>query len=51
VHACELALSGKSGVMVALRGTQIVPVPLQEAVASLRTVPPDLYRLASIFFG
>jgi 6-phosphofructokinase 1 len=51
VSACELALEGKSGVMVALRGTRIVPVPLQEAVASLRTVPPDLHRLASIFSG
>ncbi len=51
VHACELALEGKSGVMVALRGTRIEPVPLQEAVATLRTVDPALYRLASIFFG
>jgi len=51
VHACELALEGKSGVMVALRGTRIVPVPLQEAVARLRTVDPELYRLATIFFG
>jgi 6-phosphofructokinase 1 len=51
VHACNLALEGKSGVMVALRGTQIVPVPLEEAVARLRTVDLDLFKLASIFFG
>jgi 6-phosphofructokinase 1 len=36
---------------VALRGTQIVPVPLEEAVASLRTVDLDLFKIASVFFG
>ena len=51
VHACELALEGKSGVMVALRGTKIVPVPLEEAVASLRTVDLELFRVASTLFG
>jgi 6-phosphofructokinase 1 len=51
VHACNLALEGKSGLMVALRGTQIVPVPLEEAVASLRTVDLDLFKIASVFFG
>jgi 6-phosphofructokinase 1 len=40
VAAAEAACRGDSGVMVALRGTEIVPVPLQEAIASLRTVPP-----------
>jgi 6-phosphofructokinase 1 len=40
VAAAEAACRGDSGVMVALRGTGIVPVPLQEAIASLRTVPP-----------
>lgn len=51
VHACDLALAGRSGVMVALRGTRIEPVPLQEAVSALRTVDPDFFRLASTFFG
>jgi phosphofructokinase-like protein len=40
VAAAEAACRGDSGVMVALRGTEIVPVPLQEAIAQLRTVPP-----------
>ncbi|MEE9219502.1 MAG: 6-phosphofructokinase [Acidobacteriota bacterium] len=51
VHACDLALEGRSGVMVALQGTQIVSVSLQEAVASLRTVDAELYQLSSTFFG
>ncbi len=51
VHACELALEGRTGLMVALRGTQIVPIPIQEAVASLKTVDDDLYKLAATFFS
>ena len=41
VAAAECACQGKSGVMVALRGNEIVPVPIVDAIASLRTVPPD----------
>ena len=51
VHACELALEGRTGLMVALRGTKIVPIPIQEAVASLKTVDDDLYKLAATFFS
>jgi phosphofructokinase-like protein len=41
VAAAEAACRGASGVMVALRGTQIVTVPIADAIAALRTVPPD----------
>jgi 6-phosphofructokinase 1 len=41
VAAAQAACRGESGVMVALRGTDIVTVPIAEAIASLRTVPPD----------
>jgi ATP-dependent phosphofructokinase / diphosphate-dependent phosphofructokinase len=41
VAAAECACRGESGVMVALRGTDIVPVAISEAIESLRTVPPD----------
>ena len=34
------ALEGRFGIMAALRGTEIVAVPIDDAVASLRTVPP-----------
>jgi 6-phosphofructokinase 1 len=41
VAAAESACRGESGVMVALHGTEIVTVPIADAIASLRTVPPD----------
>jgi 6-phosphofructokinase 1 len=37
--------------MVALRGTEIVRVPIDEAVRELKTVDPRLYDVASVFFG
>jgi 6-phosphofructokinase 1 len=37
--------------MAALRGADVVAVPLQDAVAELRTVPRELYDLAAAFFG
>ena len=41
VHAVETLAAGKSGVMVALSGTEIVTVPIAQAVAKLKTVDPD----------
>jgi 6-phosphofructokinase 1 len=38
-HAVEAAHRGESGMMTALRGTDIVMVPLAEAVAELKRVP------------
>jgi 6-phosphofructokinase len=42
---------GETGVMVALRGTDIVRVPLSEAVAQLKLVPLERYEEAEVFFG
>ena len=39
--AVRCAAEGKFGHMVALRGTEMVPVPMSEAVDHLRTVPLD----------
>jgi 6-phosphofructokinase 1 len=39
------------GVMVALRGTDIVRVKLSEATAELKTVPAARYEEAEVFFG
>jgi 6-phosphofructokinase 1 len=36
----ELA-EGKRGMMVALQAGDIVPVPISEAIANTKTVPPD----------
>jgi ATP-dependent phosphofructokinase / diphosphate-dependent phosphofructokinase len=39
------------GRMVALRGTEIVRVPLSEAVGELKTLDAELYETAAVFFG
>ena len=37
--------------MTALRGDEVVAVPLAEAAGKLRTVPREYYALAEAFFG
>jgi 6-phosphofructokinase 1 len=37
--------------MVALRGTDIVRVPLAEATEVLKTVPEERYAEAAVLFG
>ncbi len=49
--ASDLVAAGSWGQMAALRGDDIVPVPLAEAVAELKRVPAELYEQASAFFG
>jgi phosphofructokinase-like protein len=49
--AADLALTGQFGQMTALRGMEVVPAPLDEAVKELRTVPREYYALAEAFFG
>lgn len=39
--ATQLASEGRFGHMVSLRGTDIVPVPLKDAIKRQRLVPPD----------
>lgn len=51
VRAVELIKEGKLGHMVSLQGRNIVPVKLADAVGELKTVPPEYYKLAEIFFG
>jgi ATP-dependent phosphofructokinase / diphosphate-dependent phosphofructokinase len=42
---------GAFGVMVALRGTAIVRVPLTEATSALKVVPADRYDESEVLFG
>jgi ATP-dependent phosphofructokinase / diphosphate-dependent phosphofructokinase len=42
---------GAFGMMVALRGTDIVRVPLADATRELKTVPSERYAEAEVFFG
>jgi phosphofructokinase-like protein len=51
VAAIDAANEGSWGVMPALRGTRIELVALSEAVAELRTVSPEDYAAAEVFFG
>ena len=51
VHAVDAVHDGDSGVMVALQGTAIVRVPLEEATRELKTVPAERYAEAQVFFG
>ena len=51
VEALRAAVAGHSGAMVALRGTEIVQIPLTDAVGSPRLLDPALYETAELFFG
>jgi 6-phosphofructokinase 1 len=51
LHAVDAVQDGDFGVMVALRGTDIVRVKLSEATAELKTVPLERYKEAEVFFG
>jgi ATP-dependent phosphofructokinase / diphosphate-dependent phosphofructokinase len=51
LHAIDAVHDGDWGVMVALRGTDIVRVPLAAATTELKTVPPALYDEAKTLFG
>jgi ATP-dependent phosphofructokinase / diphosphate-dependent phosphofructokinase len=49
--AIDAAHERRFGTMAALRSTRIELVPLGDAVADLRTVPPEEYAAAEAFFG
>lgn len=49
--AANLAIAGEGGQMVAMRGANIVPIPLAEACAEIRGVDRDLFDVAATFFG
>jgi phosphofructokinase-like protein len=51
LHAIDAVTDGDFGTMVALRGTEIVRVPLRDATASLKTVPVERYAEAEVLFG
>jgi phosphofructokinase-like protein len=51
VMASDLVVQKKFGRMVALQGTKIVDVAVEEGVGVLKTLDMDLYKLAEVFFG
>ena len=51
LKASDLVAEGAFGQMAALRGDDVISVPLSEATAELKTVPDDWYAVARTFFG
>jgi phosphofructokinase-like protein len=51
IAAIDAVHAGEFGVMVALRGTDVVRVPIAEATARPKTVDAELLEVASVFFG
>ena len=51
IAAIDLVHKGQFGRMVALRGNDIVSVPLKDVVGKRKTVDLGLYEIAKVFFG
>jgi phosphofructokinase-like protein len=51
LHAITAVAEGDYGTMMALRGKDIVRVPLIEGTGELKTVSPEEYAEAEVFFG
>ncbi|HYV58944.1 MAG TPA: 6-phosphofructokinase [Acidimicrobiia bacterium] len=51
IEAIDAVNDGEFGIMVALQGSGIVRVPIEDGVRQLKTVDPQLYDVASVFFG
>jgi 6-phosphofructokinase 1 len=51
VEAIDAASEGDYGKMVALRGTDVIRVPLSEALAEPKLLDPKMWETAEVFFG
>ena len=51
IAAIDCVANGDFGKMVALKGTEIVSIPVKDAVSENRTVDMGLYDIAKVFFG
>jgi len=51
VAAIDAVSAGRFGCMVALQATDIVEVPLDDALAEIKLLDPRLYETAEVFFG
>ena len=51
VAAMNAAAAGRFGTMVGLHGTEIVEVPLEDALREPKLLDPKLYETAELFFG
>ncbi|MCA1621368.1 MAG: 6-phosphofructokinase [Acidobacteria bacterium] len=51
VKAFEMVLAGEWGQMAALRGNNVVSVPLDDAVRKIKRLDEEIYHVAEVFFG
>jgi 6-phosphofructokinase 1 len=51
VAAMNATAADRFGIIVALRGTEIVEVPLEQALREPKLLDPGLYETAELFFG
>lgn len=51
IKAIDLVHQKKFGTFAALRGSEIISVPLSEMAGKTRTVDKELYEMAGVFFG
>ncbi len=51
ICAVDMVHKEQWGYMAALRGTEIVPVLLEDCIKAEKTVPMELYEVAKVFFG
>ena len=51
VQAIDMVHQGEFGRMASLQGQRLTSVPLADALGTNRKVDPELYEIASVFFG
>ncbi|HEX3692203.1 MAG TPA: ATP-dependent 6-phosphofructokinase [Solirubrobacteraceae bacterium] len=51
VAAMDAVTAARFGAMIALKGSDVVEVPLSEALAEPKLLDPDLFATAEVFFG
>jgi len=51
VKAMELVINKDFGRMVALKGNEIISIPLEYGIATKKFVPYEYYKLTELFFG
>ncbi|HEY8478094.1 MAG TPA: ATP-dependent 6-phosphofructokinase [Chloroflexota bacterium] len=50
VAAVDFVREGRFGYLAAVQGNRVVPVELSKAIARTKTVDPELYRIAQVFW-
>jgi len=51
IKAVEMVIDNQFGMMVSLKGTDVVPVKIEDATKQLKLVDQKLYDIAKLFFG